>query len=214
MKRIISLVLTAVMLLCFAACDPIVVNPGKETEKAPSGPSVSDPYANKVYLKMEVRDFGTMTIELYPDLAPVTVENFLKYVDEGFYDGLTFHRIYNGLVIQGGDPSGNGTGGSDLPTIKGEFKANGYNNPLSHTYGVLSMARRSSPYDSATSQFFICISDKAATFDGNYATFGKVTEGYDVLDAIAKVELKANPITGEKSMPVTPVYIDRVYRVD
>ena len=130
---------------------------------------------------IEVKDYGTITVELDGSVAPVTVENFVTLANSGFYDGLTFHRIMDGFMIQGGDPDGNGTGGSDQ-TITGEFSDNGYENSISHTRGVISMAR-SSDYDSASSQFFIVQSD--STFlDGQYAAFGHVTEGMDVVDAI------------------------------
>ncbi len=122
--------------------------------------------------------------ELYPETAPITVENFKKLCDESFYDGLTFHRIIKGFMIQGGDPEGNGTGGPGY-CIKGEFQANGVANDLKHTRGVLSMARANDP-DSAGSQFFIMHQD-AAYLDGQYAAFGRITEGLDVLDEIASV---------------------------
>ena len=133
------------------------------------------------YVQMDVQDYGTITAELYADVAPITVENFLKLVNEGFYDGLTFHRIISGFMIQGGDPNGNGTGGSSQ-TIKGEFSSNGVQNDLKHVRGVLSMARSSLP-DSASSQFFIMHKD-ASHLDGQYAAFGKVLSGMEVVDAI------------------------------
>ncbi len=133
------------------------------------------------YVQIEVQDFGTITAELYADVAPITVANFLELVDSGFYNGLTFHRIISGFMIQGGDPLGNGTGGSEK-TIKGEFAQNGVQNDLKHTRGVLSMARSSMP-DSASSQFFIMHQD-ASHLDGAYAAFGKVLTGMEVVDAI------------------------------
>ena len=156
---------------------------------------------------MEIEGFGAMTIELYPDVAPITVENFLNYVKDGFYNGLTFHRIYRNFMIQGGDPTGTGMGDRSLKTIKGEFKSNGVNNTLSHERGVISMAR-TNVKDSASSQFFIC--HAAATFlDGDYAAFGKVTEGFDVLDAVADVPVTYG-MSGEKTSPLTPVVIKSV----
>ena len=134
-------------------------------------------------VRITVKDYGEITCELYPDVAPITVRNFLSLVDRGFYNGLTFHRIISGFMIQGGDPKGNGTGGSGT-NIKGEFSANGVNNTLAHTRGVLSMAR-SSAYDSASSQFFIMHGD-ASWLDGKYAAFGKVLEGMEVVDAICE----------------------------
>ena len=141
-----------------------------------------DPVATH-HVEIEVQDYGTIKAELYGNIAPITVENFVKLAGEGFYDGLTFHRIISGFMIQGGDPNGNGTGGSD-ENIKGEFSANGVENPLKHTRGVLSMARSSLP-DSASSQFFIMHQD-APHLDGQYAAFGKVTEGMEIVDAIAQ----------------------------
>ena len=126
---------------------------------------------------------GTMKIELYPEVAPITVANFEKLVSEGFYDGLTFHRIIRGFMIQGGDPEGTGMGGSK-DKIKGEFASNGVKNDLRHTRGVISMAR-SMMRDSASSQFFIMHED-APHLDGEYAAFGKVVEGIEVVDAIVQ----------------------------
>lgn len=125
----------------------------------------------------------SMEAELYPDVAPITVENFLKLVKEEFYDGLIFHRVIKGFMIQGGDPTGTGMSGSK-ETIKGEFLANGVVNNLKHTRGVLSMARTMDP-DSASSQFFI-MHDDAPHLDGQYAAFGKITEGIEVVDEIAE----------------------------
>ena len=140
----------------------------------------------KTYTVTITMDNGkVMKGELYPEIAPITVENFKKLCDENFYDGLTFHRIIKGFMIQGGDPSGNGTGGPGY-SIKGEFAANGVQNDLKHTRGVLSMARAMDP-NSAGSQFFIMHQD-ATHLDGQYAAFGKITEGLDVLDEIADVK--------------------------
>ena len=147
------------------------------------------------YIEIVVQDYGTITAELYGDTAPITVTNFLKLVNEGFYDGLTFHRIISGFMIQGGDPNGNGTGGS-AEKIKGEFSANGVENDLAHTRGVLSMAR-SSAYDSASSQFFIMHGD-ASWLDGQYAAFGMVLSGMEVVDAICEA---AEPTDGNGTIP-------------
>ena len=132
---------------------------------------------------IDIKDYGKITVELNPDVAPITVANFKKLVNEGFYDGLTFHRIISGFMIQGGDPLGNGTGGSD-EEIKGEFSANGVENNLSHTRGAISMAR-SMANDSASSQFFIVHQD-SLYLDGQYAVFGYVTEGIEIVDEICK----------------------------
>ena len=131
---------------------------------------------------IDVKDYGVIKVELNANEAPITVTNFVKLARDGFYDGLTFHRIINGFMIQGGDPEGNGTGGSD-ETIKGEFSANGVDNVLKHTRGAISMAR-SQDYDSASSQFFI-MHETNASLDGQYAVFGYVYEGMDVVDKIA-----------------------------
>lgn len=139
-------------------------------------------------VKIEMENGGIIELELYPETAPITVKNFEKLVSEGFYDGLIFHRVISGFMIQGGDPTGTGYHGSD-EQIKGEFLANGVVNKLSHTRGVISMARSQNP-DSASSQFFICHED-AVFLDGNYAAFGKVTKGMEVVDAIAAVETNA-----------------------
>lgn len=139
-------------------------------------------------VRIEMENGGIIEIELYPETAPITVKNFEKLVSEGFYDGIIFHRVISGFMIQGGDPLGMGYGGSD-EKIKGEFLANGVVNKLSHTRGVVSMARAQDP-NSASSQFFICHAD-ASFLDGQYAAFGKVTKGMEVVDAIAEVETNA-----------------------
>ena len=151
---------------------------------------------------IEMDNGRTIKIEVDEQAAPVTAANFLNLVKEGFYDGLTFHRIIPGFMIQGGDPKGNGTGGSSQ-TIKGEFASNGFNNPIHHVRGVISMARAMDP-DSASSQFFI-MHDDAAYLDGQYAAFGKVVEGMDAVDEIASVP------TGFNDRPVTPVVMKKVY---
>ncbi len=135
-------------------------------------------------IRIEMQDGGIICVELDPTAAPITCANFEKLVSEGFYDGLIFHRVIAGFMIQGGDPTGTGMGGAK-ENIRGEFRANGIDNPISHKRGVISMARATSP-NSASSQFFICHAD--ATFlDGQYAAFGHVTEGMDVVDRIASV---------------------------
>ncbi len=151
------------------------------------------PTSSTYHIEIDVKDYGTLKAELYGDVAPITVENFVKLARSGFYDGLTFHRIIPGFMIQGGDPEGNGTGGSP-DKIKGEFSANGVANSLKHTRGVLSMARASN-YNSASSQFFIMHAD-SSSLDGQYAAFGMVTEGMEIVDAIC-----ANtPFTYDKGM--------------
>ena len=154
-------------------------------------------------VKVTMENGESFVIELCPEQAPITCENFLKLVKSGFYNGLTFHRVIDGFMAQGGDPEGTGCGGSD-ENIKGEFAMNGVNNTLSHTRGVISMARSQNP-DSASSQFFICYGD--CTFlDGQYAGFGKVVDGMDVVDSFLKVERTQNS-SGELASPVTPIVI-------
>mgnify|MGYP002770500580 FL=1 len=149
----------------------------------------------------------TVKIELYPEYAPQTVANFVSLVKSGFYDGLTFHRIVEGFMAQGGDPNGDGTGGSEH-TILGEFSANGFDkNTLKHEKGTVSMAR-SALVNSASSQFFICYGD-ASFLDGQYAAFGKVTEGMDAIEEFTKSEMKANAM-GELASPVTPIVMKKV----
>lgn len=147
------------------------------------GSGNSDELSGKHHVEIVIRDYATIAVELDADAAPITVANFLKLAKSGFYDGLTFHRIINGFMMQGGDPEGTGMGGSS-EKIKGEFSANGVKNDLSHTRGAISMAR-SQAMDSASSQFFIVHQD--STFlDGQYACFGYVTDGMDVVDAICE----------------------------
>ncbi len=133
---------------------------------------------------IEMENGGKIELELYPEAAPKTVNNFLKLVNEGFYDGLIFHRVIPGFMIQGGDPQGNGMGGAKESVI-GEFKANGFDNPIKHTRGVISMARAYNP-NSASSQFFIMHAN-APHLDGQYAAFGKVVSGMEVVDEIASI---------------------------
>jgi peptidyl-prolyl cis-trans isomerase B (cyclophilin B) len=154
---------------------------------------------DKIVIEISFKDFGIVEAELYPEIAPATVENFVKLINERFYDGLTIHRVIKGFVIQGGDPNGDGTGGSK-DTIVGEFLANGFDNQLLHEPGVLSMAR-SSRYNSASSQFFI-VHEQASFLDNFYAAFGKVISGLEIIDAIANVE------TGENDKPVETVVIE------
>ena len=170
MKKIIP-ALMAALCLALTACGQT---------PADASASAAEPIG-KYTAVIDIADYGAITLELDGDSAPLTVANFVKLAKDGFYDGLTFHRIMDGFMMQGGDPNGNGTGGSD-ETIPGEFSANGCDNPISHTRGTISMARAQDP-NSASSQFFICQAD--STFlDGSYAAFGRVTEGMDVVDAI------------------------------
>ncbi len=154
------------------------------------------------HAEIVVKDMGTIKVELDEGAAPETVKNFMNLAESGFYDGLTFHRAVKDFMIQGGDPSGTGTGGSEQ-MIKGEFAANGIENPISHLKGTISMARRSTNYDSASSQFFIMVADYTG-LDGNYAAFGHVTEGQEIADQIAE---NAKPVdsNGLLSKPDQPV---------
>ena len=170
MKKIIP-ALMAALCLALTACGQT---------PADASASAAEPIG-KYTAVIDIADYGAITLELDGDSAPLTVANFVKLAKDGFYDGLTFHRIMDGFMMQGGDPKGNGTSGSE-ETIPGEFSANGYDNPISHTRGTISMARAQDP-NSASSQFFICQAD--STFlDGSYAAFGRVTDGMDVVDAI------------------------------
>lgn len=172
MKKVIRLVLVMACVMLFCAC-------GKAEEEVSDETYLSGKYV----VDIVIQDEGTIRVELDADAAPITVTNFVNLVEEGFYDGLTFHRIIEGFMMQGGDPMGNGQGGADK-TIKGEFKANGVENPLSHTRGAISMAR-AKQYNSASSQFFIMHEDYTG-LDGQYACFGYVIEGMEIVDNICQ----------------------------
>lgn len=193
MKKIFTSILVLFSLLILSGCS----NNEKDIEKNP-------------LVTMEIEDYGTIKIELYPEYAPNTVANFVSLIENGFYDGLTFHRLVPGFVLQGGDPDGDGTGGPGY-TIDGEFKANGYTkNTLGHDKGVISMAR-SMDYDSAGSQFFIVLDDSAkSSLDGMYAGFGRVTEGMEILEEIEANEEIADDATGalEENITITKVTVD------
>ena len=155
---------------------------------------------------------NTIVLTLHPDQAPITCQNFQELVESGFYDGLTFHRVVDDFMAQGGDPEGTGMGGSKK-TIKGEFTSNGVNNELSHQRGVVSMARSQSP-DSASSQFFICYNGNyASQLDGQYAAFANVTEGMEVVDDFTKVERSVNSL-GELAIPNTPIVMEKVEMIE
>ena len=176
-------ILAAAVLVVIAAVAAVLIwRSQKGREEAAAGD-----YAAEI----QVQDYGTITVELDGEAAPKTVENFVSLAESGFYDGLTFHRVIDGFMIQGGDPEGDGTGGSE-ETIPGEFSDNGFDNPLSHTRGTISMAR-SQDYDSASSQFFIMQAD-TPDLDGQYAAFGHVTSGMEVVDAIC-----ADAVTGDSN---------------
>ena len=181
-KIIIILLVLCLSLFGLSACnknDVDIEESNGVTEENNQSSNFEFKGAHKV--EIEVKDYGTISLDLDEKSAPITVKNFIKLAEEGFYDGLTFHRIISGFMIQGGDPLGNGTGGSD-EKIKGEFAQNGVENPLLHTRGAISMAR-SNDYNSASSQFFI-VHENSAFLDGSYAAFGYVTAGMDIVDKI------------------------------
>ena len=172
-KKTAAILLSAALCLSFASCGK---KEAETTDDTSSGYGIH-------HAVITVENYGEIKLELDGDTAPITTENFINLAKSGFYDGLTFHRIISGFMIQGGDPKGNGTGGSDK-TIKGEFSNNGVKNNISHKRGVISMAR-SQDMNSASSQFFIMHKD-ADYLDGSYAAFGHVTEGMDIVDKIAE----------------------------
>ena len=199
LKKVLYIVTSLVLVISLVGCSSDGGN------NSNSGKYLS----GKHHVKIEVEKYGTIEVELDADEAPITVTNFIDLVKEGFYDGLTFHRIIDGFMIQGGDPKGDGTGGSD-ETIKGEFKSNGVNNNIKHNRGVISMAR-SMDADSASSQFFIVHKD-SHHLDGEYAGFGHVTSGMDVVDKICdsvKVEDDNGTVLKENQPIITKIeYID------
>ncbi len=214
MRKKLAIIMALAMLMSLAACGT-----GKPSSDGSSADKVADTSVSEDtrsstaggihHAEIVIKDYGTVTVELDGDAAPITVDNFISLAKDGFYDGLTFHRIIDGFMIQGGDPKGNGTGGSDK-TIKGEFAENGVDNPISHEAGVISMARSQDP-DSASSQFFITVAD-ASFLDGKYAAFGHVTDGMDVAEQIAK---DAEPVDGNGTIPpeAQPV-IEKIRIVD
>ena len=185
MRTALVMMLIMAMMVLAAACSGSTEEQTQPEEPAQTEAPAAEPAGDPIgihHAEIEIADSGTIKLELDGDTAPVTVQNFMDLANAGFYDGLTFHRIIDGFMIQGGDPNGDGTGGSDQ-NIKGEFALNGVENNISHEKGVISMARAQDP-DSASSQFFITVDD-ASFLDGQYAAFGHVTEGQDVADKIA-----------------------------
>ena len=182
-KKTTGIIAGILLLIVVLVAAVIVLFTIRGKKESTEGSTETIDAAGKHHIEIQVKDYGTIKAELDGDTAPITVANFLKLAESGFYDGLTFHRIIDGFMIQGGDPKGNGTGGAD-ETIKGEFSKNGVENKLSHVRGTLSMAR-SQDMDSASSQFFIVQSD-CTSLDGQYAAFGTVTEGMDLVDKICK----------------------------
>lgn len=207
MKRLISIILMAALLsLCLTGCGDTRENADKSTakttkkesfaEKKDADTSNSQYLTGKHHAEIVIAEYGKLELELDADVAPITVTNFVNLVKKGFYNGLTFHRIMSGFMIQGGDPNGDGTGGSE-ETIKGEFKSNGVENTMSHKRGVISMARTQNDPDSASSQFFIVQAD-SDFLDGDYAAFGKVTAGMDIVDKICQ---SVQPIDNNGTVP-------------
>lgn len=201
MKRLFKiLALVLALTFVFSACSGT-----SDNETTTNEAEASTVNAQKVKFTME--DGGEFIIALYPQYAPETVENFINLVSVGFYDGLTFHRVIDGFMAQGGDPEGTGFGGSGKDIV-GEFSINGFTqNTLSHTRGIVSMARSGNDYNSASSQFFICYGDESF-LDGQYAAFGEVIEGMEVVDSFLEVE-RVYDAQGQKSRPVEPIVIEK-----
>ncbi len=172
-RRALSSLMTIVVLISFA----MGLTGCKKEEK-------SDLLSGKHHVEMDIEGYGTVCMELDADTAPITVTNFINLANQGFYNGLTFHRIIAGFMAQGGDPLGTGRGGSGS-NITGEFNINGIMNYISHNRGTVSMARSADSYNSGSSQFFICVAD-CTSLDGQYAAFGRVTSGMDVVDAMVE----------------------------
>lgn len=210
MKKSVSILMVTMMMaaLCLTGCgsDNQSSSRSKSTVKVgeqptpegndDSGETNEDQLSGKHHVSIEVADYGTIEVELDADIAPITVTNFVNLAKDKFYDGLTFHRIMSGFMIQGGDPKGNGSGGSDNP-IKGEFSGNGVENKLSHKRGVISMARTANDMDSASSQFFIVHQD-SDFLDGQYAAFGTVTAGMEIVDKICQ---DVKPVDNNGTVP-------------
>jgi len=211
-KRYLSLILITILMsmLVLIGCGNTKSNTAKTDEAAPKSESTnaeSEPTKENKNLPIAtitVDGYGVMNVELYPEIAPNTVNNFISLANKGFYNNLKFHRIIKDFMIQGGDPKGNGTGGPGY-SIEGEFTSNGFANSLKHTKGVISMARSQDP-NSAGSQFFIMSGD-ASNLDGEYAAFGKVISGLDVLDKIRSVETSSNDAP-KKDVVITSITVD------
>lgn len=190
-KTLLTLIFVLSALMLFTACGG--TSSGGDASDTYTPPALDESLT--YFADIEIKDYGTITLQLDQAAAPITCANFVELAEGGFYDGLTFHRIMAGFMMQGGDPQGDGFGGSENE-IYGEFASNGWNNELSHTRGTISMARANEP-NSASSQFFICHAD--STFlDGDYAAFGHVTEGIEVVDAVCEA---AQPTDNNGSIP-------------
>ena len=193
MKKLITIICSLCLVLSLAACGN--TNSTPDASQTPAAPGEEE------IAVITIKDYGTVEVELNRAAAPITVENFVKLVNEGFYDGLSFHRIIPGFMIQGGDPLGNGTGGSE-ESIKGEFSKNGVKNPIEHVRGTISMARAADP-DSASSQFFI-VHEDSTFLDGQYAGFGTVISGMEAVDAICEsaVAIDNNGSIAAENQPI------------
>ena len=208
MKRIIALFLCICSMFLITSC-------GTKFPEKIGEYSIKVSKAPTNYVAIFMKDGGAMLIELYPDQAPETVENFKKLVSEKYYDGVTFHRVMSGFMIQGGDPDGDGRSNGDKPTIKGEFSLNGFNNTIKHERGVISMARTAYDYNSASTQFFIVhktTASNSASLDGQYASFGKMLAGFETLDRIASVRTNASnnkPVQNQTMKAVRFVTIEK-----
>lgn len=197
-KKLIALLLCLATILIFSACG--TGEGDTDTDAISKSESVSHPI-----VEVTIKDFGKFKLELYPEYAPATVTNFIELVYDGFYEGSTFHRVVDGFMAQGGQSAT----GKTVDPIKGEFKSNGYEkNTISHERGVISMARTSDK-NSATSQFFICYTDSCKSLDGDYAAFGKVIEGMEIVDKFTEVERTANSL-GEIAVPVEDIVIEKM----
>lgn len=207
MKKIIALILCFCSLFCLTSCQ------SKYPEKIGNYKiKVTSEETN--YVAIFMKDGGAMLIELYPDQAPITVENFKGLVSEHYYDGIIFHRVISDFMIQGGDPNGDGYSNGDKPNIKGEFALNGVNNTISHERGVISMARTGNNFNSASTQFFIVHTTSArnsAALDGQYAAFGKMLAGFNTLDKIASVRTNSSdrPMTKQTIKAIRFVTIEQ-----
>ena len=207
MRRKIGMIAAVLLaILAMAGCQKTEDTSTKSETQAESS---KDLLSGIHHAEIQVKEYGTITVELDADAAPVTVTNFVNLAKDGFYDGLTFHRIMDGFMIQGGDPNGDGPGGAD-ETIKGEFSSNGVENEISHTRGTISMARAQDP-DSASSQFFI-VHEDSTFLDGEYAAFGHVTSGIEIVDQICK-DVPAEDDNGTVKAENQPV-IERITVTD
>lgn len=215
MKRILLIFLATLLVFSLVACDKPVEN--TDDDDLPPVLNLDTCYTTLLpaaegrtnFVQFKMQGGATFVVELYPEYAPQTVENFKKLVEKGHYNGLTFHRVYYGFMIQGGDPKGDGTGTIEGGEIYGEFASNGFaQNTLKHERGVISMARRTAP-DTATCQFFI-MHDKNETLDGNYAAFGRVVAGMETVDTIASLPVTKQTYSNERSKPVTAPVMESV----